>query len=180
MFGHARVRVAPRPRGTGNTLRLELPRTEGPRTPETPQVLLDAALEGAREAMRSGPQGYPFEDIEVVVTGLEYRPESSGTIGQRAAVAEAFRLASREAGTRLLEPIMKVEVTVPEGFVGAVHGDLNARRARVENVGFRGNQQVITALVPLRRMFGYSTDLRSATQGRANYSMQFSAYDTAD
>jgi elongation factor G len=182
MFGHARLRVAPRARGTGNELRMELPRTDSgnSRTPETPQILLDAALEGAREAMRSGPQGYPFEDIEVVITGLEYRPESSGTIGQRAAVAEAFRHASRDAGTRLLEPIMKVEVTVPEAYVGAVHGDLNARRARVENVGFRGNQQVITALVPLRRMFGYSTDLRSATQGRANYSMQFSAYDTAD
>ena len=72
---------------------------------------------------------------------------------------------------------MKVEVTCPETNVGDVLGDLNARRAQIEDVGFRGHQRVIMAKVPLRRMFGYSTDLRSATQGRANYSMQFDSYD---
>jgi elongation factor G len=143
-------------------------------------VIIDAAMEGAREAMRSGPQGYPFEDIEVTITGIEYRPDATNTIGQRAAVAEALRQASREAGTRLLEPIMKIEVLVPENYVGAVHGDLNARRARIDDVGFRGGQQVISAKAPLVRMFGYSTDLRSATQGRATFTMQFDTFDTWD
>jgi elongation factor G len=181
VFGHARVRVAPRPRGSGNRLRLELVRPEpppgAPKVPDPPPAILDAALEGAREAMRSGPQGYPFEDIDVVVTAIDYRPDATTPIGQRAAVAEALRQASRDAATRLLEPIMKVEVTVPEAYVGAVHGDLNARRARIENVGFRGGQQVIAAKAPLRRMFGYSTDLRSATQGRATFTMQFETFD---
>jgi elongation factor G len=181
LFGHARVRVAPRPRGSGNQLRLQLTRIESPpgapKIPDPPPAILDAATEGAREAMRSGPQGYPFEDIEVVITGIEYRPDASTPGGQKAAVSEALRHASRDAGTRLLEPIMRIEVTAPEQNVGDVLGDLNARRAQIQDVGFRGNQRVIIAKVPLRRMFGYSTDLRSATQGRASYSMQFDAYD---
>jgi elongation factor G len=92
-------------------------------------------------------------------------------------VGEALRQASREAGTRLLEPIMKVEVTAPEANVGDVLGDLNARHAQIEDVNLRGNLRLIIAKVPLRRMFGYSTDLRSATQGRANYTMQFETFD---
>lgn len=75
---------------------------------------------------------------------------------------------------------MKVEVTAPEANVGDVLGDLNARRARIEDVGMRGNQRLVVARVPLRRMFGYATDLRSATQGRANYTMQFESYDAWD
>jgi elongation factor G len=180
LFGHARVRVAPRPRRAGNVLRMELARVTPPpgmKLVETPSTILDAAMEGAREAMRSGPQGYPIEDIEVVIVGIEYRPDASTASGEKAAVAEALRQAWRDAGTRLLEPIMRVEVSCPEGNVGDVLGDLNARRAQIEDVGFRGEQRVITAKVPLRRMFGYSTDLRSATQGRANYSMQFETYD---
>jgi elongation factor G len=181
LFGHARVRVAPRARGSGNELRMALVRAEvvpgAPKIPDPPPAILEAAMEGAREAMRSGPQGYPFEDIEVVITGIEYRPDASTPGGQKAAVGEALRQASRDAGTRMLEPIMKVEVTAPEQNVGDVLGDLNARRAQIQDVGFRGTQRVVLAKVPLRRMFGYSTDLRSATQGRANYSMQFEAYD---
>jgi len=181
LFGHAKVHVAPRPRASGNSLKMALvkpPAVPGaPKIPETPQAILDAAMEGAREAMRSGPQGYPIEDIEVTITGIEYRPDASTAAGEKAAVGEALRQAWRDAGTRLLEPIMKVEVISPEPNVGDVLGDLNARRAQIEDVGFRGQQRVILAKVPLRRMFGYSTDLRSATQGRATYSMQFETYD---
>ncbi len=181
LFGQARVRVAARPRGSGNQVKLAVAMPEqvpgAPKIPEPPRAILEAALEGATEAMRSGPEGYPFEDIEVVVTGIEYRPDASTPAGQKAAVGEALRQASREAGTRLLEPIMKVEVTAPEANVGDVLGDLNARRARIEDVNVRGNQRLIVAKVPLRRMFGYSTDLRSATQGRANYTMQFETFD---
>ncbi len=181
LFGQARVRVAARPRGSGNVVKLAMVPPEqvpgAPKIPEPPRAILEAALEGAAEAMRSGPEGYPFEDIEVVVTGIEYRPDASTPAGQKAAVGEALRQASREAGTRLLEPIMKVEVTAPEANVGDVLGDLNARHARIEDVGVRGNQRLVVAKVPLRRMFGYSTDLRSATQGRANYTMQFETFD---
>jgi elongation factor G len=181
LFGHARVRVAPRPRGAGNNLRLEIPRlaavSGAPRVLETPQTIIDAAMEGAREAMRSGPQGYPFEDIDAVITGVDFRPEASTPAGEKAAVGEALRNAFRAAGTRLLEPIMRVEITAPETNVGDVLGDLNARRAQIEDVGFRAQQRVIVAKVPLRRMFGYSTDLRSATQGRATYTMTFESYD---
>jgi elongation factor G len=181
LFGQARVRVAARPRGSGNVVKLDIvPPVQvpgAPKIPEPPRAILEAALEGATEAMRSGPEGYPFEDIEVLVTGIEYRPDASTPAGQKAAVGEALRQASREAGTRLLEPIMKVEVTGPEANVGDVLGDLNARHARIEDVGVRGNQRLVLAKVPLRRMFGYSTDLRSATQGRANYTMQFESYD---
>jgi elongation factor G len=181
LFGHAKVKVAARPRGSGNVLRMELPKVEqipgAPKIIEAPPAIIDAAMEGAREAMRSGPEGYPFEDIEVVITGIEYRPEASTPAGQKAAVGEAIRHATRDAGVRLLEPIMKVEVTAPEQNVGDVLGDLNARRAQIVDVGFRGTVRVVLAKVPLRRMFGYSTDLRSATQGRANYSMQFESYD---
>ncbi|HEY0707554.1 MAG TPA: elongation factor G [Polyangia bacterium] len=180
LYGHAKVKVAARPRGAGNVLTLQLAKTSvmvGSKSVEIPQAIIDAAMEGAREAMRSGPEGYPFEDIEVVITAIDYRPDASNVIGEKAAVGEAIRQASREAGTRLLEPIMNVEVTSPEQNVGDVLGDLNARRAQIVDVGFRGNQRVVLAKVPLRRMFGYSTDLRSATQGRASYSMQFQSYD---
>ena len=181
LFGQARVRVAARPRGSGNVVRLAIvppePMPGAAKIPEPPRAILEAALEGATEAMRSGPEGYPFEDIEVVVTGIEYRPDASTPAGQKAAVGEALRQASREAGTRLLEPIMKVEVTAPEANVGDVLGDLNARHAQIEDVNLRGNLRLIIAKVPLRRMFGYSTDLRSATQGRANYTMQFETFD---
>ncbi len=181
LFGHARVHVEPRPRASGNELKMQIPRPVqapgAPKIPETPPAILDAAMEGAREAMRSGPQGYPIEDIAVTITAVEYRPDASNPAGERAAVGEALRQAFREAGTRLLEPIMKVEITCPEANVGDVLGDLNARRGQIEDVGFRGQQRVITAKVPLRRMFGYATDLRSATQGRANYTMQMDSYD---
>src|SRR6185436_15879370 len=146
LFGQARIRVSPRPRGSGNELKMALVKTEpppgAPKVPDPPPAILDATMEGAREAMRSGPQGYPFEDIEVVVTGIEYRPDASTPAGQKAAVGEALRQAWRESGTRLLEPIMKVEITCPEANVGDVLGDLNTRRGQIEDVGFRGQQRV--------------------------------------
>ncbi len=95
------------------------------------------------------------------------------------AAAEALRDGLRKASPVLLEPIMRVEVVTPEEFLGEVLGDLNGRRAQIEDVAFRGTKRVAVALVPLRRMFGYSTDLRSVTQGRATFSMTFARYDTA-
>jgi len=183
LFGHAVIRVGPRARGSGNLLRLALPpptAIAGGKVLEIPSALVAATMDGARESMTSGLQGDPLEDVEVALCGIEYHPESSGIPGQKAAVAEALRKAFRSVGTKLLEPIMRVEVTSPEASVGDVLGDLNQRRAQVEDVGFRGNQRIVLCKVPLRRMFGYSTDLRSATQGRASFSMHFDRYDTWD
>ena len=182
LFGHAKLRVAPRPRNSGNVLKLDLIKPEvlpgEPKIIDPPAMILDAALQGAKDAMGSGPQGYPFEDIEVIISGIEYHPDVSSVAGQKAAMAEAMRRASKSAGTLLLEPIMKLEVITPDAHVGDVLGDLNSRRAQIEDVGYRGAQRLILAKVPLRRVFGYSTDLRSATQGRAGFTMRFVAFDT--
>jgi elongation factor G len=174
IYGHARVRVAPRARGTGKVFRAEVPLE-----PPVPQEIVDAALEGARESATSGPAGgYPLEDVEVVVVGIDYRDGASTAIGHKIAGSEALRHALRDGGPTLLEPIMQVEVIVPEEFMGEVLGDLNARHGQIENVGFRGHNRVIDAKVALQRMFGYSTNVRSLTQGRASFTMQFARFDS--
>ncbi len=178
VFGAARVRVAPLPRGAGVKLRAEV----APPPPDLPEkvaklqpALVEAALAGAREAMGSGPGGYPMEDLEAVVTWVEVH--EGPPLGYQIAGSEAFRKACAEAEPRLLEPIMHVEVVVPEEFMGAVVGDLNARRAQIEDLGFRGNKRTVVAKVPLKALFGYATALRSATQGRATFTMHFARYD---
>ena len=110
--------------------------------------------------------------------GLALRDGANGEIGSRAAAAEAFRRAVLAARPSRLEPIMAVEVTVDDEFLGAVIGDLNQRRGQVQDVGSRGAKRLVAAHVPLRNMFGYSTRLRSLTEGRATFSMLFHAYDT--
>jgi len=183
LYGHVKITLEPRDRGAGNSVVVSLPPTPepvagAPRVITVPQAIIDVSADAARESMGSGLEGYPLEDVELQITEIHYDPEASSTNGQRAAVGEAVRKAMKSAGTSLLEPIMKVEVTSPEGNVGDVLGDLNQRRAQVEDVGFRGDQRVILCKVPLRRMFGYATDLRSATQGRASYTMVFDTFDT--
>ena len=174
IFGHARVRVAPRPRGSGNVVRAEMPPLPAP---QVASALVEAALHGLREGTSAGPAGgYPLEDIEVTLTAIELGPGSNET-GEKIAASEALRKACADAGPRLLEPIMAIEVIVPSEFMGDVLGDLNARRARIEDVGFRGEQRVIEAKAPLGVMFGYSNDLRSKSQGRATFTMAFHAYD---
>jgi elongation factor G len=175
IFGRVRVRVAPRPRHAGMTYAAKLPEF-----PPTPPHLVEAALAGVREASGSGPGGYPMEDIEVTVLAVETREGASPEIGAKIAASNGFRAACAEAGPGLLEPIMAVEVVTPEEFLGAAIGDLNQRRGRIEDVGARGDKRVIQAKVPLQRMFGYSTALRSLSQGRANYTMQFAEYDFWD
>jgi len=177
IYGHARVRVAPRPRGTGTVVQSALP-AASPGVLPPPAALVQAALTGLREASASGPQGFPLEDVEATLLDLQVQPGASTEIGHRVAASEGFRAACREAGTSLLEPIMRLEVLAPEDFMGEVLGDLNARRAQISDVGFRGASRLITAKVPLRSVFGYSTELRSRSQGRATYSMTFAEFDT--
>jgi elongation factor G len=147
-----------------------------PELPPVPPHIAAAAMSGVKEASQSGPGGYPMEDIEVTLLGVE-SAGSNLEIGAKIAASNAFRAACAEAGPRLLEPIMSVEVVAPEEFLGAAIGDLNQRRGRIENVGARGEKRVIDAKVPLQRMFGYSTALRSLSQGRAVFTMQFAEYD---
>jgi elongation factor G len=143
-----------------------------------PDDVVHAAMQGLRDAASSGPDGYPLEDVEVTLTGLVLRDGANGEIGSRAAAAEAFRRAVQAANPSRLEPIMAVEVTVDDEFLGAVIGELNQRRGHVQDIGARGTKRLVSARVPLRNMFGYSTRLRSLTEGRATFSMLFHAYDT--
>ncbi|WP_320672525.1 elongation factor G [Patulibacter defluvii] len=137
-----------------------------------------AVEQGLKEGMDSGPKaGYPMVDVKVTVVDGKYHEVDSSEVAFKIAANMAFSAAAKRAKPVLLEPIFKVEVVTPEEFMGDVMGDLNRRRGRIEGMEARGNAQVVNAFVPLSEMFGYSTDLRSATQGRATYTMQFERYD---
>jgi elongation factor G len=182
VWGAARVRVQPRPRGSGVVLRAEVapPPADLPdKIAKLIPQLVEAALEGLRESASSSASGYPMEDLEAVVIRVEPPPpqHAGPTLGYKIAAGEAFRKACVEAEVRLLEPIMQVEVVVPEEFMGSVVGDLNARRAQIEDLGFRGTKRTIAAKVPLKALFGYATAIRSASQGRATFTMHFAKYD---
>jgi elongation factor G len=143
-----------------------------------PKEFIPSAEKGVRDAMLRGVlAGYELVDCKVrLYDGSFHEVDSSGPAFEIAA-SMAFQDGAKRAGLHLLEPIMKVEVVTPEANMGDVIGDLNARRGKVQGVSPRGNQQVLEAEVPLATMFGYSTDLRSKTQGRATYTMQFSHYE---
>jgi elongation factor G len=180
LFGAARVRVAARPRGAGVVVRAEVPPPPadlpGPLRQRMPQ-LVQAALEGVKEGITTGPEGYPIEDVEAVVVGVEPKEGVKSDVGWRIAAQSALRRALAVAGLALLEPIMEVEVVVPEEFLGDVLGDLSARRAQIEDVGVRGTQRCVQAKLPLKALFGYATAVRSASQGRATFTMRFSRFD---
>ncbi|WP_040600752.1 elongation factor G [Patulibacter medicamentivorans] len=138
----------------------------------------NAVEKGLAEGMDTGPKaGYPMVDVKVTVVDGKYHEVDSSEVAFKIAANMAFNEAARRAKPILLEPIFKVEVVTPEEFMGDVIGDLNRRRGRIEGMEARGNAQVVNAYCPLSEMFGYSTDLRSATQGRATYTMQFERYD---
>jgi elongation factor G len=120
--------------------------------------------------------GYPIVDVRAILTDGKYHDVDSSEMAFKIAGSMAFKEALRKAKPALLEPIMSVEVTTPDEYMGDVIGDLNSRRGRVGGMDQRGNSQIVRAHVPLSEMFGYSTDLRSRTQGRATYSMQFDSY----
>ncbi|MCW5801684.1 MAG: elongation factor G [Deltaproteobacteria bacterium] len=173
IYGEATAKVRSRPRGSGMDFQRSVPAF-----PLIAEPILLAAMQGLRDAASSGPDGYPLEDVEVTLLSVTLKDGANGEIGARAAAAEACRRAVQSASPSRLEPIMAVDVTVDDEFLGAVIGDLNQRRGQVQNVGSRGVKRLVGALVPLRNMFGYSTRLRSLTEGRATFSMQFHAYDT--
>ena len=143
-----------------------------------PKEYIPAVEAGVKEAMETGVvAGYPMTDIKVTLFDGSYHEVDSSEMAFKIAGSIAFKEGAKKANPVLLEPIMEVEVTTPEEFMGDVIGDLNKRRGRVQGMEARGNAQVIRALVPLAEMFGYATDLRSMTQGRATYIMRFSHYE---
>jgi elongation factor G len=143
-----------------------------------PTEFIPAVEKGIEDAMDNGPRaGYPMVDVRVTLVDGKYHDTDSSEIAFRVAGSLALKEAARRAKPVLLEPVFKVEVVTPEEFMGDVIGDLNRRRGHVSGMEQRGNAQAITAYVPLAEMFGYATDVRSATQGRATYTMQFERYD---
>ncbi len=137
--------------------------------------------QGIKEAMEGGVlAGYEMVDIKATLYDGSYHDVDSSEMAFKIAGSMAFKEAARRASPVLLEPVMSVEVVVPDEFMGDIIGDLNSRRGRVEGVEHRAGSQVIKAYVPLSEMFGYATDMRSRTQGRATFSMHFSRYEQAD
>lgn len=143
-----------------------------------PREYIPAVEKGIREAMDSGVlAGYPVVDIKVTLYDGSYHDVDSSEMAFKIAGSIGFKEAAKKAKPVLLEPMMSIEVVTPENYMGDVIGDLNSRRGKIQQMEKRGNAQVIKAQVPLSDMFGYATDLRSKTQGRANYTMQFSHYE---
>jgi elongation factor G len=143
-----------------------------------PREYIKPVSEGIKEAMRNGIlAGYPVEDIKVRLIDGSYHDVDSSEMAFKIAGSIAFQEAARKADPVILEPIMSVEVVSPEDYLGDVMGDLNSRRGKIEGINPRKDAQVIRAMVPLSEMFGYATQLRSMTQGRALYTMQFDHYD---
>jgi elongation factor G len=171
LYGEARVRVTPRGRGEGVRV------TSAVADAGLPPALRDAALGGLEEAAQTGFEGYPLDDLEATLLEIRFREGAQPEVGVKVAAGGAFRQAVAEASPIRLEPIMDLEVTLPEEYLGAVIGDLRQRHAHILDVGDRGAMKLAQARVPLRNMFGYSTDLRSLTRGRASFTLEFRAYD---
>ncbi|MBW2443142.1 MAG: elongation factor G [Deltaproteobacteria bacterium] len=171
-YGEISLKAAPLARGSGTRF---LSQISGE---ELPQVYIDAIAKGAMESMESGAlMGYPVVDVEITLTGVNHKDALSTELAYTVCASMACRDVLAKAEPFLLEPIMVVEVFVPEAFLGEVIGDLNARGGKIESIDHKMGSQVLKATVPLARMFGYSTALRSATQGRGTFSMQFSHFD---
>ena len=171
-FGRVKVSVAPGERGSGITFIDEI------KGGNIPREYIPSVEKGMRESAENGHMiGFPIIDFEIRLTDGAYHDVDSSALAFEIAGRAAMREVAAKAGIKLLEPVMKVEVVTPEEFMGDVIGDLNSRRGQIQGTDSRGNAQVVEAMVPLANMFGYVNQLRSFTQGRAQYSMQFSHYE---
>jgi elongation factor G len=172
-YGHAKIRLRPLAEGEfafNNTI------VGG----SIPREFIKPIEQGIREAMETGPlAGYPVSGIEVDLYDGSYHDVDSSEVAFKIAGSMAFQDATKKAHPVLMEPVMAVEVVTPDDYMGEVIGDITSRRGRVQHMEARSNAQVIACKVPLSEMFGYATDLRSLTQGRATYTMQFAAYEQA-
>ncbi|NVM23487.1 MAG: elongation factor G, partial [Desulfobacterales bacterium] len=145
-----------------------------------PTEFVPTIEQGVMESMESGVVlGYPVIDVAVALVGAEYRESAGSHLAFKVAASMACKDGLQKARPHLLEPIMAVEILVPEAFIGEVIGDINSRGGKIERLERRGEIQTVKATIPLSKMFGYSTVLRSATQGRGTFTMGFSHYDHA-
>ncbi len=173
-YGHVKIVLEPNEAGKGYEFINEI------KGGVVPKEYIKPVDQGIQEAMNSGVlAGYPVVDVKVTLYDGSYHEVDSSEMAFKVAGSMAFKAGCEKAGPALLEPIMAVEVVVPEEYMGDVIGNLNSRRGRIENMEDRAGVKVVTARVPLAEMFAYSTSLRGMTQGRANYTMQFSHYDEA-
>jgi elongation factor G len=171
-YGHVWLRVKPLEQGEGFKFVNEI------KGGTIPAEFIPAVEKGVKEAIRKGVvAGYPVVDVEVALYDGSYHEVDSSELAFKIAASKAFQTAARNADPYLVEPIMDLEVVVPEDYLGAVNGDLNARRAQIQSINPRGNLQVIMAKVPLSEMSGYATALRSLTSGRGAFVMQFVYYE---
>ncbi len=171
-FGRVKVKVTPGERGSGFVFKDEI------KGGNIPKEYIPAIEKGFRETAETGSLiGFPIIDFEVLLYDGAYHDVDSSALAFEIAARGAMREVAQKSGIKLLEPIMKVEVVTPEEYLGDVIGDMNSRRGQIQGTDTRGNAQVVEAMVPLANMFGYVNQLRSFTQGRANYSMIFSHYD---
>ena len=167
-----KIEISPLPRGSGNRF------VDRCANPGLTEEFLTAIKEGVLETASGGVlMGYPIVDVETALLDVQIHETYSDEMAFRIASGIAFRNACEEAGPILLEPIMKAEILIPEEFMGEVIGDLNGRQGKIEQITTKGPIQVLTASVPLSKMFGYSTSLRSVSQGRGTFTMHFSHYD---
>ncbi len=171
-FGRVKFKVTPGERGSGIIF------TDNVKGGNIPKEYIPAVEKGMRETAASGSLvGFPIIDFEIELYDGAYHDVDSSALAFEIAGRAAMREAAQKSGIKLLEPIMKVEVVTPEDYLGDVIGDLNSRRGQIQGTDTRGNAQAVEAVVPLANMFGYVNQLRSFTQGRAQYTMQFSHYD---
>ncbi|WP_303852647.1 elongation factor G [Seleniivibrio woodruffii] len=171
-YGHVCIELHPQEPGTGFVFENKI--VGG----TVPREYIPAIEKGIAEAMETGClAGYPLEDLKAVLFDGSYHDVDSNEMAFKIAASMAFKELSKKAGPVILEPIMKVEVVCPDEYTGDVMGDLNSRRGKVEGMDIRGGAQVIKCMVPLKEMFGYTTQLRSITQGRATSTMQFDHYE---
>jgi elongation factor G len=173
-YGHVKIRLEPNEPGKGFEFIDEI------RGGVVPKEYIKPTEQGIREALHNGIlAGYEMVDFKAVLYDGSYHDVDSNEMAFKIAGSMAYKEAARKASPVLLEPMMAVEVTVPEEHMGTIIGDINSRRGRIEGMEHSGGSQVIKAMVPLKEMFGYVNDIRSSTQGRASYSMQFARYEEA-
>jgi elongation factor G len=170
-FGHAVIELEPNSRGAGFKFINKV------NSNNLPKEFLPPIEQGIRESMENGVlASYQMMDFTATLLEAQYDQETAAEMAYKIAAANAFREAARNAAPVLLEPVFKVEVSTPDEFMGGVIGDLNSRRGKVHSMNARGHTQIVDAEVPLATMFGYATDLRSATQGRGTFTMEFRQY----
>jgi len=171
-YGHVKIKVEPKNRGEGFEFVNEI------KGGVIPREYIPAVEKGVKEAMAKGVvAGYPLIDTKVILYDGSFHEVDSSEIAFKIAASMALQDAAKKAGAYLLEPIMKIEVVIPSDFLGDVIGDLSARRGQIEETMDRAGMKVIEAKVPLSEMFGYATTLRSLTEGRGTFSMEFSHYE---